>query len=174
MVHSCRRYISRWMPRVNGYSPGSPRRSARSAGRSPCPYSGSISIPESVKRRGSSGPTTGATVRSSVSLSSMAMAVTEVTPPSRYLSSYEQTRPRPPDDPARPRRRGAEDGDVGGGVGSHGSRTGARVGDGFVHLVRFLLLLEGDERDQLPRGQVRPPGDGLEQRRLLQPNLTRS
>jgi hypothetical protein len=24
MVHGCFRYISGWMPRVNGYSPGSP------------------------------------------------------------------------------------------------------------------------------------------------------
>ena len=52
-----------WMPRVNGYSPGSPRRSSRPDATSSASYSGSISIPESVNLRSSSGPVTGAMYR---------------------------------------------------------------------------------------------------------------
>ena len=52
--------ISRWMPRVNGNSPGYPSDSGRSWLRAATSYRGSTSIPESVNRRGSSGPTTGA------------------------------------------------------------------------------------------------------------------
>src|ERR671933_1249253 len=57
--------MSRCTPRVYGSSPGAPRRSGRSAGRSASVYTGLTSMPESVKRRGSSGPTIGATVRRS-------------------------------------------------------------------------------------------------------------
>src|SRR5580704_15519106 len=57
--------MSRWMPRVNGYSPGSPSRPGRSSGRSLSAYRDWISIPESVNRRGSSAPTIGAIVRCS-------------------------------------------------------------------------------------------------------------
>ena len=39
--------------------------------------------------------------------------------------------------------------------------------------VRPLQLLEGDERDELPRPEVRPAGDGQQQHRSLQPDLTR-
>src|ERR1700757_3244042 len=65
MVHSCLRYMSGWIPRVYGYSPGRPRRRSRSGGRSRSSYNGLTSIPESVNRRGSSGPTIGAIVRCS-------------------------------------------------------------------------------------------------------------
>ena len=41
-------------------------------------------------------------------------------------------------------------------------------------VVRDLLVLEGDERDELPRSEVRAPGDGHEQHRQLQPHLTRA
>src|SRR5580692_1827197 len=45
MVHSLPRYMSRWMPRVYGNSPGSPMSSAPiSSG----PYSGSMGTPEIV------------------------------------------------------------------------------------------------------------------------------
>ena len=57
--------MSAWTPRVYGYSPGSPRRSGRSSGRSSSVYAALTSIPESVNRRGSSGPTIGAIVRCS-------------------------------------------------------------------------------------------------------------
>src|SRR3954470_9158480 len=57
--------MSACTPRVYGSSPGAPRRSGSSAGRSDSVYSGLTSIPESVNRRGSSGPTIGATVRRS-------------------------------------------------------------------------------------------------------------
>src|SRR4051812_13691823 len=64
--------MSACTPRVYGNSPGLPR--SRSSGRSALVYSVLTSMPESVNRRGSSGPTTGATDRSvAVSLSSMAM-----------------------------------------------------------------------------------------------------
>jgi hypothetical protein len=62
MVQFRERYMSGWMPRVYGYSPGVPSRSGRFSGRSSSVYSGSISMPESVNRRGSSGPTMGAIV----------------------------------------------------------------------------------------------------------------
>src|SRR3954463_9921511 len=75
--------MSRCTPRVYGSSPGAPRRSGRSAGRSASVYTGLTSMPESVKRRGSPGPTIGATVRrSSVAMGgrlrsgSMSMTVT--------------------------------------------------------------------------------------------------
>src|SRR5436309_4666160 len=57
--------MSGWIPRVYGCWPGSPRRSTRSPGTSSSVYSCLISIPESVNRRGSSGPTIGAIVRCS-------------------------------------------------------------------------------------------------------------
>src|SRR6478735_5675260 len=60
--------MSACTPRVYGNSPGLPR--SRCSGRSSLVYSVLTSMPESVKRRGSSGPTTGATERS---LFSMAM-----------------------------------------------------------------------------------------------------
>src|SRR5688572_3731485 len=52
--------MSGWMPRVKGYSPAWPSRSSSPGAMSPASYSCSTSIPESVKRRGSSGPTIGA------------------------------------------------------------------------------------------------------------------
>ena len=42
------------------------------------------------------------------------------------------------------------------------------------HVVRDLLVLEGHERDELPGAEVRAPGDGHEQHRLVQPHLTRA
>src|ERR1700733_4627412 len=65
MVQSWPRYMSRWMPRANGYSPGSPSRSRRPSRTWCSSYRDLISIPESVNRRGSSGPTIGAIVRCS-------------------------------------------------------------------------------------------------------------
>src|SRR6478735_7538212 len=65
--------MSACTPRVYGNSPGLPR--SRFSGRSSLVYSVLTSMPESVNRRGSSGPTTGATDWSvTASLSSMAMA----------------------------------------------------------------------------------------------------
>src|SRR5579872_1881634 len=77
MVHSCRRYMSGCTPRVYGYWPGSPSRSGSSSGRSASVYRGLISMPESVNRRGSSGPTMGAIVR----CSSVVAIVTRTLPP---------------------------------------------------------------------------------------------
>src|SRR5579859_3315188 len=64
-------------PRVYGYWPGSPSRSGSSSGRSASVYRGLISMPESVNRRGSSGPTIGAIVR----CSSVVAIVTRTLPP---------------------------------------------------------------------------------------------
>ena len=47
-------------------------------------------------------------------------------------------------------------------------------GVGHLDVVRDLLVLEGLERDELPGAEVRAPGDGHEQHRLLQQNLTRA
>src|SRR5918996_3911139 len=60
MVHLRPRYMSGWIPRVKGYSPGSPRRSSRFGSTSESWYACFTSMPESVKRRSSSGPTIGA------------------------------------------------------------------------------------------------------------------
>src|SRR5215204_243559 len=61
--------MSRCGARVNGNSPGAPSRSSRPSATSPEVKSGRTSMPESVKRRGSSGPTTGATDGSDASRS---------------------------------------------------------------------------------------------------------
>src|SRR3954468_3189176 len=52
--------MSGWMPRVKGYSAGWPRRCSSPSRTSLSSYSCSISMPESVNFRGSSGPTIGA------------------------------------------------------------------------------------------------------------------
>src|SRR3990167_5036540 len=47
IVHTRARYISGWIPRVKGYSPGTPRsRAGSKSARSPGPYTGFTGIPE--------------------------------------------------------------------------------------------------------------------------------
>ena len=53
------------------------------------------------------------------------------------------------------------------GISAAVARNGARV-------VRLVQLFEGDERTQLPSAEIRARGHRLQQRRQLQPDVTRS
>ena len=84
-------------------------------------------------------------------------------PPGR-ISAYAQ---RPSHNAARPLRRNAPARLLGRGARRRRGGLQPRASDRHDRVVRDVLVLQGIERDELPGAEVRAPGDGLEQHRLM-------